>query len=122
MRVDDVDVVQLHALQRRARALDDVLAGQALAVVAILRAEEDLGRQHQLLARPNAVLDAHLNCLAHDCLAPALCVCLSVVEEIYAPLERHLHELVRLLSLNLVREADPCCGMNEVEVWQGDTM
>jgi hypothetical protein len=36
VRVDDIHVLEAHALERRLGALDDVLAGEALGVVAVL--------------------------------------------------------------------------------------
>ena len=103
--VDEVDEVDLHPLERALHRVHQVLAVQGVLHVghAAVDAPEELGREHEAVARPAELLHH----ATHDRLALAAGVGLGVVEEVAAGVVRGLHALERGVVLQLVVEGDP---------------
>lgn len=88
---DDIHIRLLQPLQRALEALDDVLPAQAAGVGLLAAgAEEDLGAQHVLVARPVELLER----VAHLHLALSVGVDLGGVEEVDAVVPGGLHALL----------------------------
>jgi len=104
MAIDEVDVVQLQALQRAVDRIEQVLAVQRVVVVgAAAHAPVELGRHDELDARPGKLLQH----LAHDDFAVTFGVDLGVVEEVDSGVERRSHQLARGAGVDLVAVGDP---------------
>jgi hypothetical protein len=104
MAVDEVDVIELQALERAVDRVHQVLAVErALLVRAVGDAPEELGRDDVAQARPGELLQR----LAHDLLALAAGVDLGVVEEIDAAVPRRGHAVARRAPVELVAVRHP---------------
>ncbi len=99
---DQVDVVELEALQRGVGALDDVFAGEA-AVVRAFAAPVDLGGDDVVGAFPAGLGEDG----AHDFLGDAVGVDLGVVEEVDAGVPGGVHAFGGEVLVHLRSEGHP---------------
>ena len=99
---EQIEVLQLEALQRRVTGVHHMLAVQAT-LGRQVAAPIDLARDAPGVAAPTEVLQR----LAHDLLGLTSRVDLGVVEEIHAAVVGRAHDFLGLLDADLERERDP---------------